>query len=281
MISIAGSHWPGIISKVANRLLDYGKEVNTGSWHAMDIKDDPKYTMIELLHVELQGPIHTDLISLREVSPNLPWADDHFKERVSGIPYNPPPSHEYWPFVQSSNETHIDKGKFSHTYPERFFPKYAGNEFRGETVEYNPGIYARGVNPPLRGIRFDYGDLDDVINLLMKDPTTRQAYLPIFFPEDTGAVMGQRVPCSIGYHFIIRDGFLDVTYHMRSCDFIRNFRDDVYMAARLGQYVIQRINDEIDGGADGDYIMPRALIMNITSLHLFKSEKTLLENLCK
>ena len=67
----------------------------------------------------------------------------------------------------------------------------------------------------------DYGDLDDVVTLLTNDPLTRQAFLPMWFPEDTGVVHGTRVPCSLGYHFMQRDGRLSITYYIRSCDIVR------------------------------------------------------------
>jgi thymidylate synthase len=79
-----------------------------------------------------------------------------------------------------------------------------------------------------------------VIDLLRDRPTTRQAFIPIWFPEDTGAHHGERVPCTLGYHLMARDGRLKIVYYMRSCDFLRHFRDDVYMAGRLCQWVCER-----------------------------------------
>ena len=73
----------------------------------------------------------------------------------------------------------------------------------------------------MMGIRFSYGDFNDVLDLLEKEPFTRQAFLPIWFPEDTGCHHGERVPCTIGYHFMRRGNFLSVVYMIRSCDYIR------------------------------------------------------------
>ena len=139
-----------------------------------------------------------------EVRPNLPWAQDHLEERLSGIPLNPPPSNEWWPFAQKSNDRFKKKTQFSHTYPERLW------------------------TPKLKGIRYEYGDMNDVVEMLRKEPYTRQAFLPMWFPEDTGAVHGERVPCTIGYHFIRRDDVMHLTYYIRSCDYLRHLRDDVY-----------------------------------------------------
>merc|ERR1712167_60985 len=104
---------------------------------------------------------------------------------------------EYWPFAQKNNKQFKKAKKFSHTYPERIWP------------------------PSKKGIRFRYGNLDNIVELFNKDKLTRQAFLPIWFPEDTGAVHGERVPCTLGYHFIIRDGYMHVNYYIRSCDYLR------------------------------------------------------------
>lgn len=232
---------------VANSLRYTGKSVESLTWH----KQRTTWPMFEALGVDLKAPMPEDQDQLKAlVRPNLPWADTHFEERVSGIAYNPPPSHEIWPFRVASNSAHIDEGKFSHTYPERFWPRAV------------PGA-------PTMGLRFELGDLNDLINLLDTDHTTRQAYLPIFFPEDTGSKLNQRVPCTLGYHLIIRDGYLHITYYMRSCDFLRHFQDDLYLAVRLAQYVRDRLAKSLKMG----YIR-----MDIVSLHIFENEKVVLEN---
>lgn len=195
---------------------------------------------------------------------NLPWAEDHFQERVGGEPLNPPPSEQWWPFNQNKNAAHKfqkdgEATQFSHTYPERFWPKKAG-EVRGpdQISEY-------GTRWPNRGIRFDLGDLGDVVALLRRSPGTRQAYLPVWFPEDTGTVHGQRVPCTLGYHFLIRGGRLHCWYYMRSCDLIRHFPDDAYMAGRLTQWICHQL-------ADAGTVKPGNLTMVISSLHTFEQD---------
>jgi hypothetical protein len=209
----------------------------------------PQADTIELEDVSFQVPLPMRVGDWQtDVKPNLPWAEDHFLERISGIPYNPPPSSSYWPFAQKDNEEHKAAGIFSHTYPERFWPKFA-NQL--PLTEY-----------PWMGIRYPYGDLGDVIKLLTTSPGTRQAYLPVWFPEDTGANQNQRVPCTLGYHFLIRNNRLKIVYYIRSCDFLRHFRDDVYMAGRLGQWVANRVGVETS-----------RLVMHISSLHVFSIER--------
>ena len=123
---------------------------------------------------------------------------------------------------------------------------------------------------PMQGIREPYGDLGDVVSLLKREPHTRQAYLPIFFPEDTGAVHGGRIPCSLGYHFIQRDGFLHVSYQLRSCDIYRHMRDDIYLTSRLLLWVLNEVREE------HSWMVPGSLDMQITSLHCFISDYELI-----
>lgn len=237
-------------------------DVDVGEWQSMDISNKPLLVTRELLNVSFEYQIPQTIAVLQEdIKPNLPWSEDHFQERVSGIPHNPPPSHEWWPFRQKNNEDHIKGGQFSHTYPERFWPKHAEHQ---PCVDNDENFECA----PNRGIRFDYGDLADVVTQLQKSPLTRQAFLPVWFPEDTGAVHGERVPCSLGYHFIVRQGKLHIIYYIRSCDFLRHFPDDVYMAARLAQWVKEQVSAILSVGT---------LTMHITSLHVFQGDIAKLE----
>lgn len=267
-----------------------------GRWQSQDVSARPEMRTHELWNVHIEYHMPATLQELvGAVSPNLPWAEDHFQERVSGEPLNPPPSNEWWPYAQRGNSAHKGDGiKFSHTYPERFWPKYTGAKVlradrlpSGEYQYWDGGIWdVSGTEPFLinipdeayehkkrQGIRFDYGDLSDVIDLLKRDPFTRQAYLPVWFPEDTGAVHGERVPCSLGYHFVRNGSRLDCNYFMRSCDFFRHFRDDVYMAVRLAWWVHEKI------GYEGDWWPTIGrLNMFISNLHCFSGDKHLLES---
>jgi thymidylate synthase len=127
----------------------------------------------------------------------------------------------------------------------------------------------------LKGIRFEYGDFGDVIDLMEREPFTRQAFLPIWFPEDTGTVHGERVPCTIGYHFMRRGDNIHIVYYIRSCDYIRHFRDDVYMACRKLMYVLDTLKER--DPERWDHVKPGYFAMHITSLHCFNSERGILK----
>jgi hypothetical protein len=243
-----------------------------GEVHAQKLVSPLQRTR-ELAHILLEMPIPTqsgvdDGSRVAEmVQGNTDWAEEQFWERVGGVPLNPPPSHERWPYAVKNNDIHRKDEKFSHTYPERFWPKWAGEEY-AEMAESKSLAWE-----PRQGIRFDYGDLDNVIETLRKNHRTRQAYLPIWFPEDTyAASIGERVPCTLGYHFLMTERGLDITYPIRSCDFVRHFRDDVYMAMRLCQFVAFRMLDDPYSS-----VTPGKLIMNIGSLHIYDGDAKKLE----
>lgn len=228
------------IKNVGQYLLDNGALIDNPEWQG--IKDIPN--MWEVLNFQFNTIIPTTVSEcIESFNPDLPWAEDHFEERISGTPTNPGDTYTYWPFYK-----HDDKWKegdvFTHTYQERFWPKKANSKLNW-------------------GIRYILGDLNDVIKLINRNKYTRQAYLPIFFPEDTGANHGGRIPCTLGYLFYIREGKINCNYYIRSCDYIRHFHNDVYMACRLTQHIRDRIDHEVEVGE---------LRMYIANLHVFETD---------
>ncbi len=202
------------------RMVSEGCPVQPKFWQAMDVSAKPEAEMRELTFVSFNAPMPKQEFELEaQTKPNMPWAEDHFQERVAGEPVNPGTTWLSWPWSNSADK-HRKNQKFNHNYMERYWPKFARDGIKHQ-----------------EGIRYPYGDLNDLIKQIAKDPLTRQAYLPVFFPEDTGAVHGERVPCSIGYHFMIRNDELHITYQLRSCDLWRHFRDDLYLTVRLAQWV--------------------------------------------
>jgi thymidylate synthase len=90
--------------------------------------------------------------------------------------------------------------------------------------------------------------------------------LPVWFPEDTGVVHGKRVPCTLGYHFWMRNNQLSIFYPIRSCDWMRHARDDVYLTVRLLLWVLDQVRT-IDSSWKA--VKPGELSMWIGNLHLF------------
>lgn len=253
--------WQGTNQCIRNDLTNQSP-VNRGEWQSLDISQSPLHETHELLNVTIECQVPMNVLTLQWLTkPDLPWAEEHFAERVSGIPHNPPPSHVNWPGHKGKSSDHLDAvtGKFSHTYPERIWPKTA---WCGELIPEEE-------QDPLLGIRYQYGDLNDVVSLLQKNLLTRQAYLPIWFPEDTGAQEGQRVPCTLGYHFQWNSvtNVLDMTYLIRSCDYVRHFHNDVYLAARLLQWMALELT------TDDRLILPGTLIIHCMNLHMMVGDR--------
>lgn len=266
------------------------KVVHSARWQGADIADKPEMATHELTHVSFAVDMGAELIKgvlplpndrtpvsgdwvvalQRDIRPNLPWADNHFEERVCGVPINPGTEWENWPYAKSAASFLDHRGMYNHNYMERYWPKFAGaNQLPTRTVDewlefglHNP------MERPHHGIMYNYGDLGDVVELLSTDPYTRQAYLPVWFPEDTGGG-SKRAPCTIGYHFLMRDGKLDINYHIRSCDFVRHFRDDLYLTARLLLWVIERAAEKDDRWRE---VRPGRFLMQIGSLHVFRND---------
>lgn len=259
-----------------------GNPVDTGHWQAM--KDVPMTKTIELTNVVIGYPIPNTQIALADdVKPSTPWAELQFRERVAGEPVNPGDTYKLWPWYRGNVEKHqtVEEVQFSHTYMERFWPKIANAI---PLIKNASADHPDQVFKVHHGIRYRYGDLNDVLDLLAREPHTRQAYLPIWFPEDTGAHHGERVPCTLGYHLLLRDGKLNITYFIRSCDFYRHFRDDVYMAARLAQWVVEQLRDrdehpdqQWDTHLSWDDVHPGNLVMHMDSLHIFEGDLPRLE----
>ena len=235
------------IKETKDKLYSLGKEVFSGKWQSVNVDQ----AMWELFNHDVKFIMPQEISEMvKEIKPNLPWADDHFAERVGGVPLNPPPSSEWWPFAQKGNKQFKSDEKFSHTYTERLWPNH------------------------IEGMRYRYGDMQDVVQLLEREPFTRQAFLPIWFPEDTGAHHEERVPCTLGYHFIRRDNWLHLFYFIRSCDYIRHFRDDIYLAMRKAKWVLETLQGR---SKKWDDVKLGIYDMKIVSLHCFAGEKEVLK----
>ena len=252
---VGGTNFRRLHADVAGALLDQ-EPFNAGKWQAVDVSDSQAHDTYELMNTTLWLDIPENQHELENmIEPDMPWSEGHFQERVAGKPVNPGDWHHRWPYHGNSEALHQrdDQKRYDHNYMERFWPKLAGN-----------------ASQPHQGIRFSYGDLADVVAQLQREPLTRQAFLPIFHPEDTGATAGQRVPCTLGYHFIIRENKLHMVYYLRSCEIYRHFKNDIYMAMRLAQWVRNQVFN-LRANRDLSLNAPEmgSLTMHITSLHGF------------
>lgn len=225
-------------------------------------EDFNKFTMDVIRDITLKfspGYYANDLNQLAiACGADIPWADDHFQERISGTPTNPGDTYKKWPYHSNLDQSNYKDEKFSHTYQERFWPKKAGKDHIPPNFIINPN----------HGIRYQYGDLNDLISQLEEKLLTRQAYLPIWFPEDTGA-KGRRVPCTLGYYFYIKpeDLSIHLIYTIRSCDLYRHFRNDIYLTTRLLIHIYDILKTSHPNLQLG------TVKMDIYNLHRFSNDK--------
>lgn len=220
------------------QLLRCGTEVKTASWQGT--KNPPE--MVELVHGGFRAPMYeTEEQALNELVDlqYREWAPLHHRERVGGEPLNPPPSHAIWQGASESMSKR-DPSKFSHSYPERFW---------------------------------EDGSLDKLVELLRREPDTRQAVLPMYLQKDLDdALAGERVPCSLSWHFMLRNGYMHVMYPMRSLDATKHMGNDLFFVNALTLWIIEH------AGLDAK---PGMLNFQATSFHYFKAHKYTLERLCR
>jgi thymidylate synthase len=258
------------LNALKDSMIERSFEVHTEKWQGMDVSKRPEATMRELLFQSFQVLLRGESLDMyaKDIQPNLPWADHHFEdERASGEPINPGETWKIWPWGHSADKFRTEGEQYNHTYAERYWPKFAGQTRGGHLLP--------GTRTPHRGIRYEYGDLRDVVNLLHREPYTRQAYLPVFFPEDTGVVHGGRIPCTIGYHFLLRGNALHIVYQIRSCDFYRHLRDDIYLTVRLLLWMLESLRER---DSFWYQVPPGMFVMHISSLHVFINDWRLLKN---
>lgn len=243
------------------------QEVMPTRWQGREVSN-PAGLMREMLHVNFEAKLVGENIHeyANRIQPNIPWADDHFQERVCGHPINPGVEWANWPWGVNAEKSLDGNGMFNHNYMERYWPKYAGIHGPRPTRTIKDMNIPESAYP-MQGIRHEYGDLWGLVAVLAAEPDTRQAYLPIWFPEDTGDAHNGRKPCTLGYHFIMRNGELDVVYYLRSCDLHNHFRDDIYLTVRLLLWILdncRNLNPEVWRD-----VKPGKIVVQITSLHMF------------
>lgn len=217
------------LEEVQRDLLVRGETVVCKTYQDKELKGDDKnvkeviglsYKVLNPLvnHEDAVKVIYTDEEKAKQI---IDYIDVEFMDRTSGIALNPGHSYkvraDMWMKFLEDNGENL---RFSYTYPERIW----GND-----------------------------QMNTVLNTLRKDKGTRQAVLEIWQndkdnnPEKLGG--GQRVPCSMFYWFCIRHDELSgldklhCIYNMRSNDLFGHHAIDIILAAKLQEWVCQRLHD--------------------------------------
>lgn len=217
------------VKDIGRELKKCSTEVSLDTYQDKDIKDDPNFVTRELEAFQFAIINTSDKDDMPNITPE--WLKAEFKERISGIPENPGYAYKLRPEIW---EQFLENGNmFSYTYAERMWWQ---------------------INRNLEELRHH--------------PTTRQAIIEIHDRNiDQENLSGRRIPCSMFYQFLIRDGKLDIIYVMRSSDFATHFQNDIHLAMDLQAWFSERLQIPV-----GKYIM------FVSSLHIYNKDYQLLQN---
>lgn len=218
------------ITEIARELRKCSSEVHTDTYQNKDISEDPMMTTKELQAFSFAVIDTSDSAEMPGVTKE--WCEAEFFERVSRQPWNPGNAYKYrkevWDQFLVGDPSEVDDKIFDYTYAERM-----------------------------------YWQIDPVIKELCEHPATRQAIIEIHdrMIDQDGMGGVKRIPCSMFYQFMIRDGKLDVIYVMRSTDFATHFQNDIWLANKLKEYIATEVGIE-----------PGKFIMFASSLHIYKKD---------
>ena len=109
------------------------------------------------------------------------------------------------------------------------------------------------------------------LKTLREDNDSRQAVMTFWKPSPKKS---KDVPCTIGLHFMVRDGKLNCYSHMRSNDLWLGFPYDFYTFSMLSKFVADNI------GVKLGYLVHNADSMHLYDEHLLKVKSMLEEPRC-
>lgn len=107
-----------------------------------------------------------------------------------------------------------------------------------------------------------YSGFFRAINLLSKDPNTRQAVVPIWHPDE--ATTTRDLPCTLSWSFRIRNGHLHMTTTMRSNDVWTGVAYDIPIMCRIGDLVAWAL---------GSHMRLEGYTHHAQSLHLYERDR--------
>ena len=231
------------ITDIGRELKKCATHVHTQTMQNKQISDDPAYITKEIQAFEFCIIDTSD----KDKMPNTTheWLNAEFGERVSPTFKNPGEAYKLRPEVWEQFLVHRT-GIYPSVNPQ-------GDERDEFEYTYNERIQWQ---------------LEAVIAELREHPDTRQAIIEVHDRAIDQERMGKmRVPCSMFYQFMLRDGKLDVIYVMRSTDFATHFQNDIWLADELRRFIALNLNLPIG-----------KFIMFASSLHIYKKDWDLLSN---
>jgi hypothetical protein len=166
------------------------------------------------------------------------YVEAEFSERIQ--PLNPPNPGLAWMERPDVWNKFLHGGRFSYTYSERMHELRA--PFTGDQLVLNQ----------MKSTNFLRSD---------KDPSSRQLVIQIYDAHLDSMNRGgiARVPCTMYYQILYRNGICYLIHNMRSCDLYTHFPIDLSISWLLSKYVAGK--DEIS-----------RVIMQFGSLHAFEKD---------
>lgn len=257
-----------LMSEMGRDLWEMGKEVKPKTYQNKNIEGNDDFVTKELICEQYCLTSLKSSEYLFAYTKSKDWAEAEFAERISPSRVNPGEAYKLRPEMW---EQFLVNGKFDYSYGERF----------------NQRVFYKG----------DYRRLLDAIAMqLANDPDTRKAILPVYgsFSRDQGDDLGNifmaynierdidrmagfaRIPCSMYFDFLLRNGKLNICYHERSSDFVQHFGNDVYLAWKLMEYMVELINGYKK--SDEDAVEVGYLYHTLDSLHAYKKDWVFLKS---
>lgn len=222
-----------MLREVERDLFEMGTRYQTATVQDKQVADDPRFQTIELMGysyclTQWDEVLLREMLTYPGILNRLEWCVEELDERLGYQPFVPLNPGRAWTIEKEFWKRFLRDDKFSYTYAERW-----------------------------------QWQIPYVISELRQRPNTRQAILTMY--EQSRDLMNwggrDRVPCSLTYHFMMREGRLNLIYQQRSCDFVNFFAPDVYFAIGLLDHVAKEVN-----------VPSGQFIHNINSLHAFRGD---------
>jgi len=133
-----------------------------------------------------------------------------------------------------------------------YLPGYDENSDDGLTVHggYGPRLFNRsGIN-----------QIENILNLLKKNPNTRRAVIQLFESSD---LVGRHkdIPCTTSLQFIVRDNYLHMFVTMRSNDAFKGLPHDIFAFTMIQEIIAKSLDLKL-----GNYNH------SVSSLHLYEED---------
>jgi len=134
-------------------------------------------------------------------------------------------------------------------------------EYRSDIISWAYDLLPSGKVEYMYGGRWnEWNQLEYVYNLLKKNPTSKRAIIDIHTPYDNSSAR-KDVPCNCQYHFLLRNGKLNMTAIVRSWDITKGYKVDFSLYSFVLQSLASWLNSEIGN-----------LYVYVSSLHCYSQD---------